>query len=204
MLINGSAINSCAVNNNAAGARVFSAIANHWVSTRYRCLLTGAENGLATDVEFPIKSFQTRFTSDYIYLSCVVPGVDRYQDAITERSNGRLKISRIYDYLGSSSESFLLVDVPFDSMRLDSGGRSGMTATLSGNEYNITVAPQTVELFDPVYYAATDGALRRYRCRLDPRLRVGDTAIISEDSLTVGTIIHIVDVKSTLMEIAEA
>lgn len=183
--------------------RLLYLISPGWISTRYRCVLTGSADNVS-DVELPIKSFQTRFTDNYIYFSCIIPGVDAYQSSINSRSNGRLSVWRVYDYLDKSTEEYLLVSVPFESFRLDSGGRSGLTATLSGNDYMTNFTPLTIELFDTVYYSETDNANRRYRCRLDPRLRVGDTALINGDVVTIATIIHIVDVKSTLMEIAEA
>lgn len=183
--------------------RLLYAITPGYIKTRYFCKLTGHADGLI-DLQIPIKSFQTRYTSDYMYLSCVVPGVDAYQVAIDARPNGRLMIEGLYDYLDGSYQKHLLATVPFETLRIDSGGRSGLTATLSGSDFYTTLTALTIELFDVIYYSVSDGSNRRYRCRLDPRLRVGDTAIIDGQSIIVGSIVHIVDVKSTLMEISEA
>jgi hypothetical protein len=183
--------------------RLLYPVSNGWIKTRYLCVLTGSADGL-NDLALPIKSFQTRFASNYIYFSAVIPGVDVYQASITARSNGRLIVWRIYDFFDKSEERFVIASVPFETLRVDSGGRSGLTGTLSGNEYKTDVTPQTLSLFDPVYYSSTSTGKRRYRCALDPRLRVGDLALIGQDAITVGSIVQIVDVKSTFMEVEEA
>lgn len=182
--------------------RFLQPLATNWVGTRYQCVLTGVADG-KTDLILPIKSFQSRYSDLFIYLSCVVPGVDDYQSEIDLRRNGRLIISRIYRYEDSSESAYVMVNVPFETLRLDQGGRSGMTATLSGSDSITYFSPQTVDCYDPIYYSSTDGAKRRYRCQIDPRLRNGDTVNINGESFTVGSIIHIVDVNSTIMEIAE-
>ncbi len=184
--------------------RVLYAIADQWISTHYRCYLTGAPDSLA-DLELPISSFQTRMAASPVpraYLSVIVPGVDAYIDAINARPNGRLKVDRIYNYLDGSSSTFNMVNVPFDTINTNQGGRSGMTGTLSGFEETGAITAQSIDLFDPVTRSSDNGGIR-YRCRLDPRVRPNDTATINGESFDVESIIHIVDAKTAIMEIKE-
>lgn len=175
-----------------------------WIETRYRCYLTGAENGLATDVELPISSFQTRISSESVsYLSCVLKGADQFVDAIAQRQAGKLKIWRIYVLSDGTESPFLMAEVAFEQMDLATGGRSGVTAQLSGTGNMVPQTPQSIALQNPSYFGLSGGK-RRYRCEIDPRLRPGDTAAINDDTFVVGSITHIVDVKTAIMEIAEA
>jgi hypothetical protein len=182
--------------------RVLQAISDNWLNTQYRCYLTGSADAVA-DVELPIKSFQVRQNSTYAYVSVVVPGVDAYQAAITARPNGSIKVQRIYNYADGSSDTFDVISAAFSSLRIDSGGASGMTGTLTGTGTMPTATAQTVDLYDPTYYSSTNGIDRRYRCRLDPRLRPGDTANINGESFVVAEITQYVNASSTVMEISE-
>lgn len=183
--------------------RLPSTITNHWISTHYRCCLTGAADGLE-NLELPISSFQTRMNADpfRIYLSVVVPGVDIYIDAINARPNGLLKITRIYNYLDGSASEFGMSSAAFDTLLTNQGGRSGVTGTLTGSELMAAITPQTIELFDPITRSSDSGG-RRYRCRIDPRVRPLDTVIINSETFTVDSVIYIIDTKTAIMEVAE-
>jgi len=204
MLINGSAINGASINGSATDVRFVAALPPVWIATRYRCYLTGAENGLDTDLELPISSFQTRLRNDGLsYLSCVVNGVDAYVSAIAARSNGKLKIWREYVLDDGGVSPFLMAAADYDEMQISSGGRAGTTGQLAGTGNFAPETAETITLQNPTYYGLSGGK-RRYRCELDPRLRPGDTAIINGDTFVVGTIVHIIDVTTTTMEISEA
>ncbi|MDD2885266.1 MAG: hypothetical protein PHT48_09510 [Dechloromonas sp.] len=180
--------------------RVDQPLPVQWVSTRYRCYLTGSP-----DLELPFKSVQIRYNKepDYrVYASVVVPGLTEFQAAITARQNGRLKVFRIYNLSDGSQQSFLMVDVPFTTIRSDEGPRVGRTGTLSGSAV-ISTPPNTftIDLDNPMFRNESSEGLR-YRCALDPRLRPGDTARINGDEFVVRTITHIIDARTTIMEIA--
>jgi len=204
MLINGSAINGSVINGAATAIRFVADLPSVWIATRYRCYLTGAENGLASDIELPISSFQTRLRSGGLsYLSCVVNGVDAYVDAITARSNGKLKIWREYVLDDGEVSPYLMAEADYDELQTYSGGNAGTTGTLTGTGNFVPDTAETIALNNPTYYSLSGGK-RRYRCEIDPRLRPGDTAVINGDTLVVDQIVHIVDVRTTVMEIAEA
>lgn len=171
-------------------------IAQNPISTHYRCYLD--------DLELPIKSFQFRINSIRKFGSVVLPGAAYYAAAINARLNGNLRVERIYNYNDGSNLLFIMFELPFNSIRLDQGGLSGLTATLSGSDVTVAGNAQTIELFDPIYYSSTDGTSRRYRCQLDPRIRPGDTAQINGESFIIEEIIWYVDVKTAIAEISEA
>lgn len=172
-----------------------------WLSTHYHCYLTGTP-----DLELPIKSIQIRYSQDPDYrafVSVVVPGLDEFQAEISARPNGRLKVYRIYNFSDGTNDNFLMIDVPMTSIRSDEGPKTGRTGTLSGSEVVSPVPPvRSVELHNPIFRGQSDAGLR-YRCELDPRLRPGDTASIGGDSLTIRSIITMIDTRTCIMEIAE-
>lgn len=183
--------------------RLPSTIANHWISTHYRCYLTGSADGLS-NLELPLSSFQVRLNANPLraYLSVIVPSVDTYIDAINARQNGQLKVVRIYNYLNGASSSFGMVSTSFDSLSTNEGGRSGSTGTLNGFSYTSDSPPQNIELFDPIT-RSNDNGRRRYRCRIDPRVRPLDTVNINGETFTVDSVICIIDTKTAIMEVAE-
>ena len=183
--------------------RVLVDIPVAWLATQYRCFLTGAENGLA-DLELPISSFQTRINSEGTsYLSVVLKGADLYVDEIGLRLDGRLRVWRVYVQNDRSESAYLMADVLFEQMDISTGGRSGMSAQLSGNADMVPYTAQSITLNNPTYYALSSSK-RRYRCEIDPRLRPGDTVSINGDSFIVGRITHIVDTTFASMEVSEA
>lgn len=177
-------------------------IADHWIATRYRAALTGAADGVA-DLELPLKSFQIRRDQYRVYVAAVVPGVDRLEAGIAVRPNGSLLIERIYRYADGRSESFVLIEAPFESLRTDAGAQAGVTGTLTGLAVGGAASHQTVSVYDPVYRAMDSDGSRRIRCRPDPRLRRGDTAVIGAETLTVASIVMMIDANSAVMEIGD-
>ena len=203
-MINSAPINSAVINSAGAEVRFVDALPVVWVSTRYRCYLTGAENGLATDIELPISSFQTRLRNDGISsISCVLKGADAYIDAIAARDVGLIKIYREYVLSDGSVSSYLMAKGTFETLDLQSGGRAGTTGTITAMGNFTPSTNETIALTHPTYYARQSNK-RRYRCAINPNLRPGDTALINEDSLVVNEIIYVIDVTTATMEIAEA
>lgn len=182
--------------------RVLKPIPPIWIATRYRCYLTGAAS--LADLELPISSFQTRINSASVsYLSCVLKGADNYTDAIALRSNGQLRIFRVYVLSDGSESTYLMANVLFEQIDLSTGGRSGVTAQLSGTGNMVPATAKSMTLQNPSYFGLSGGK-HRYRCELDPRVRPGDTITINGDTFVVGGITHIVDTTFEMMEIAEA
>lgn len=183
--------------------RTLAAIANLWMTTHYRCTLTGAPDS-TTDLILPISSFQTRHDIDprRSYLSVIVPGIDNYIDAINARPNGRLKIDRIYTYLAGDTDEFEMSNTIYDSITINQGGRSGSTGQISGFENLPYLSAETITLSSPVYRAMENGR-RRYRCAIDPRVRPGDTVTINSETFVTSTVLFIIDSKTAIMEVQE-
>lgn len=202
-MINGGAINAAAINAAFSAYREFLPIRPQWISTDYLCVLTGAADSLP-DLTLPISSFQTRMGADpfRVYLSVILPNADAYIDAINARPNGKLKVTRVYNYLDGSFQVFTMAEATIDSISTNQGGQSGVTGTLSGSENMTAVTAQAVTLYDPIT-RSSDAGRRRYRCRIDPRLRPLDTAIINGESFIVDGVIHIIDPQTAIMEISE-
>ena len=178
-------------------------ISNNWISTHYRCVLTGAADAME-DLELPISSFQTRMGSDpyRVYLSIVVPNVDAYIDGINARPNGEIKITRIYNYLDGSSEQFVMAQSAFDTIQTNQGAKSGSTGNISGYKTLTAGTAHALVLTDPITRSSDNGR-RRYRCQIDPRVRPLDTVTINGESFQVDQVIHIIDTKTAIMEIQE-
>ena len=174
--------------------RSLKAIAPDWVATRYQCFLD--------DLELPISSFQTRLTSTTTYLAIVIKGVDAWIDEIIARNGGALSIYRIYDYLDGSSASFFIASALFDTLQTSQGARSGTTGTLSGSENMAIVTPITLQLTGAVTRSYDSGGIR-YRCKIDPRAKPLDTVTINGETFVLESVIHIIDTKTSIMEIKE-
>ncbi|WP_319577669.1 hypothetical protein [uncultured Desulfobacter sp.] len=82
----------------------------------YLCTLTGT-----TDIEIPIKSFQSRLRSGAeTYLSVVVPGKE-YIDEIDARSDGQIIIETAYLVAGVERQRTEIIRVNLDTVRVDEG-----------------------------------------------------------------------------------
>lgn len=182
--------------------RVLKPIPPAWLATRYRCYLTGSAE--LPDLELPISSFQTRISGDSMsYLSCILKGADNYTDEIALRSTGQLRVFRVYALSDGSESTYMMASVLFEQIDLSSGGRSGVTAQLSGTGNMVPATAKAMTLQNPSYFGLSGGK-HRYRCELDPRLRPGDTVTVNNDTFVVGGITHIVDTRFEMMEISEA
>lgn len=173
-----------------------------WVAVRYRCYLT-PPGSTVYDIEIPISSFQSRLRLNGLsYLSVVLKGADAYADQILAAANRKMRIFREYYYLDGSINSNVIAAADYETLQLAEGGKSGITATLSGNGDFVPSNFETVALTDPTYRSASTNG-RRYRCAIDARLRPGDTAQINGESFVVNEIVYVVDTKTSIMEIAE-
>ena len=201
-MINGYEVNGAEVNSASGGSVAAIPIPTRWIATHYKCVLTGAQDGLG-DLVLPISSFVVRInpSSSSSYVQAIVPGVDVYVDEISARSNGQLVISRVYVYLDGSSTSYEMTRGLFETLRTDTGGKSGTTGTLQGYWVFVSSGYKEYLLVNPTY-RSWDGETVRYRCELDPRVRPGDSVTINEETLTVVSVQHSVDVKLCLSEIS--
>jgi len=183
--------------------RTLATIANLWMTTHYRLTLTGAQDS-TTDTVLPMSSFLIRYDYDpyRVYLSAIIPGVDSVIDAIEARPNGRLIITRIYTYLAGATDEHEMVNVVYDTLNTNEGGRAGTTGTIGGFENLSYLSPETITLTSPVTRTSESGR-RRYRCAIDPRVRPGDTVIINNETFVVSTVLYIIDSKTAIMEVQE-
>lgn len=172
-----------------------------WVAVRYRCFLTPPDSTVF-DIELPISSFQSRLRLNGLsYLSVVLKGADAYADQIVAAANRKMRIFREYHYLDGYINSNLIAASDYETLQINEGGKSGVTATLSGNGDMVPSNFATIALKNPTYRSEASGK-KRYRCAVDARLRPGDTAQINDDSFVVDEIVLIIDTKTSIMEIA--
>jgi hypothetical protein len=176
--------------------RILYAIQDFWVSTHYRCYLD--------DLELPIKSFQYRINTERQFGSVVIAGADDYLTEINDRADGNLKVNKIYNYADGSTQTFLMFYVALDTIRLDQGGLAGTTVTLNGSGLRHVETPQSITLQNIVSYSETNGASRRVRSEIDPRVRPADTVTANGATFTVDEVIWYIDTKTAISEIQEA
>ena len=168
--------------------------------TRYYFTLTGSADG-ETDLDIPIKSFQTRWKSgDPTFLEVVVHGIE-YSDDISDRSNGEMIIKMGYEVNGVVQITEELIRVDLENVNPHEGGRN-RSIVLQGHK-TLAYENKTVALSGATYRSSPDGKIH-YRCDPHLYLRPGDTADINDESFTVGDIIMIVNPQDQTMEIAEA
>jgi hypothetical protein len=165
----------------------------------YRCVLTGAADGLSDQV-LHISSFQGRFRSgDPSFLSVVVPGLD-YAEAINARSNGSLIVFMVKTYPAGDSIAEAICAVDLEDIRLDEG-TSSASITLSGHRTESWPA-KSISLKGVSYRCVTNG---KFRCRCVPDLyiRPGDTVNVNGDSFTANLITWTVGAGIESMEVSE-
>ncbi len=165
----------------------------------YRCLLTGAADGLSDQV-LPISSFQGRFRSgDPSFLSVVVPGLD-YAEAINARSNGDLIVFMVKTYPAGASIAEAICTVDLEDIRLDEG-TSSQSITLAGHRTESWPA-KSISLSGVSYRCVTNG---KFRCRCVPDLyvRPGDTVEVNGDTFTADLITWTVGAGIESMEVSE-
>lgn len=168
---------------------------------RYFLTLTGS-----TDIELPLKSFQSRLRSgSNTYLQVVIPGTE-YALEISERSEGQIVIEAAYSTMGVVRRRSEIVRANLSNIRIDTGPTS-KSITLTGYRQETYTAKET-ELTGPTYKNLNDGKLT-YRFA-EPKLDLnpGDTVIVDDDEFVADTISYIVSVSEglteTRMEISEA
>ena len=170
-------------------------------STIYRCILTGAPDA-TTDLELPIKSFQSRYYDGAdSYLSVVVPDAVTFSTGISDRSNGEIVLSRGVKFFDGTEQLVEIIRVDLEDIS-DSRGGSNRSITLAGHQEFINTSPKSVELFNATF-AFTGTGKKRFRSDLDLNLRPGDTAVIGVESIIVDRITYTVDTSLEIMEITE-
>ena len=173
-------------------------ISPNWISTHYLCYVVGTDT-----IEAKIKSCQIRYHNGRLFLSVVIPANTDYFDVLLGRIDDELKVIKRFNYNDGSYSDFVLASSILTDIRVDEGGYSGATITLSAYSDIAVISGNTIDLSSPIYRSQQNSGARRYRCEMDPRLRLGDTANINGDSFTIGQIIHYVNVNTALTEIAE-
>ena len=168
----------------------------------FKCILTGAEDGLA-DIELPFISFQSRLRSGApSYLSVTVPGLSDYADEISNRSNGRI-IAQVG--LTKNNEQFLMeniADVDLETIDVYEGGEA-RSYVLIGHKTRTTPQPKTVNIAD-ISYKKSSGSTITVRTSV-PQFFVspGDTVVeqYAEESFTAGLISHFMSNGRIITEI---
>jgi len=167
----------------------------------YIFTLTGDADS-TTDIEIPIKSFQSRLKhGEPSYLSINTSEFD-YVDDIIDRSNGDLVIETAYKKGGVFLRREEIARATLEDIRIDEGARN-KTITLSGHKTQ-TFTSKTVNVqISPTYYGSYGGKVH-YRFAQALEVNPGDTVNIGVDSFIIGSISHIVGTTSQTMELAEA
>jgi len=159
----------------------------------YYFVLTGSADS-ETDATIPISSWQTRRKDgDPTYLSVVIPGTS-YEATVAARTNGDMQINMAYVVDGVEQKRETIVEVDYEEMRVDEGGKS-QSITLTGHRTE-SFTPKTIALQDVVYKRDDDGDLA-FRCATpDLFLNPGDTATYDGDEITVKGIVIIVSANN--------
>jgi hypothetical protein len=156
-------------------------------------------------VRLPLASFQgRRRDGEPSYLQVTVPNAPAWADVVTARQAGQLVL---YSGIRLASGTEILEEIGRANLELiqDTRGGNSQTIVLSGHATDSNTAPRVRTLAGVTYRSAGTGK-RRYRCRLDPFLRPGDTAVIPgyAEQIAVGLITYVVAPRQTTMEITEA
>ncbi|RLB92209.1 MAG: hypothetical protein DRH26_06790 [Deltaproteobacteria bacterium] len=196
----------------AVSSQVFSLVSNLTGSVQvvtinksipyYLFYLTGSADG-ETDIQIPIKSFQSRLRSgDPTYLSVAIQGTE-YASAISARANGDLVVKMAYmDSAGDIQLAEEIARVLLESIDILEGGKN-QSIVLSGHA-TTTPTPKTVTLEDPIYSRLYEGKYRYRFAEPDLYLRPGDTVEVDDITFTADLISYSVNARNQLMEIAEA
>jgi hypothetical protein len=160
--------------------------------TLYRCLLTGAPDGVA-DAVLPIRSFQVRHReSTASYYQIVIPSI-AYIDAIDARPSGQIVIWSDTD--GVTEE---LMRGSLGAVRSDSGPNS-QSITISGNASRAATPLATYTITDVLYQYSTFDGEQRLRIRPRAGIRPGDTIRYGELFFTAGVVTWSVSVSASGM-----
>lgn len=167
--------------------------------TLYRCMLTGAPDGLA-DASLPIRSFQVRHReATASYYQVVIPSI-AYIDAIDARPNGQIVIWSDTDGVTEELTRGSLGDVRSDR------GPSSQSITISGNASRAATPLATYTVTDVLYQYSTFDGEQRLRIRPRAGIRPGDTVRYGSLFFTAGVVTWSVSVSesgmSAQMEVA--
>jgi len=170
----------------------------------YLCVVTGDADGL-DDLTIPIASFQARRRNgESSFLSCVIPDIETYEDAINARSNGDIVIRKGYRFSDGTTQVEEIVRVNFESpIRIDQG-HINYTGTIAGTKTWTAGSPKSLTLSGISYRNVGSDGKRRYRASVDLFLRPGDTAVYGAEQIEVGLITYYVEPGRESMEVTEA
>jgi hypothetical protein len=176
--------------------------------TIYKCILTGADDGL-DDITLPISSFQARLRDgDPSYLACVVPDSLTYAADIASRSNGDISVQKGVRFPDGTEQMEEIARVHYEGIQINRGAYSD-SITITGYKQSTNASPKEWTISGVSFYGLQSDGKRRIRAALDLFLRVGDTCIYGtggNDYFTVGQISYWVAAKppSVNMEVQEA
>lgn len=171
-----------------------------WVAVRYRCVLTGDNNGL-DDVVLPISSFKIQRDSLQASVTATVNAAADYIKDIAARPNGELRIYEERIYSTGAVLPLLMISLPFTGLNT-SGELFNLTAVLTANADNAVEIKKTLTAEGVSYIYNREGK-RRFRAMIDPQLRPGDWVNFEDDGFFVGVIMIYVSTSSSMMEVAE-
>ena len=162
-------------------------------ATTYECVISDV--GFA-DYTIPISSFQMRLRNSpkQCYLSVIVPAVLDHAQAIADRIDGTITLTRTDD--GVETE---LLDANISEFRQFLGANS-RTGEITAYK-QITFSSPATRDFPSAYYKGTSGTVTRYRMSPQPA-NPGDTLNIGGDSFEPTEIYWSANPTRSTMEVA--
>jgi len=170
-------------------------------SIRYFLIITGTEDS-TTDIEIPLKSFQSRRrTGKPTFLSVVIPSLD-YVDEIENRSNGRIQIQQGYEKNNIIIQRETIIETYIETISVDEGGKN-QSITLTGYT-TMDFSTKSITLTGSTYKNSSGGRMRYRLAKPYIYLNPGDTVTIDTDTFVVDTITYVISVDNQTIEIDEA
>jgi hypothetical protein len=174
----------------------------------FRCILTGAENGL-DDLHLPISAFNaTVRDGDPSYLSCKVPNGSEYEADILLRPDGDIVV-RCGVILGNGTEyTEEIVRVNYEDMLIERTS-SIDNLTINGHKTRTLGQSKDWSITGVSFYSMNASGKRRVRGDIDFQLSCGDICTYGDgvgENIVVGAISYAVQALPAMafMEIEEA
>lgn len=165
---------------------------------QYFATITGTDDSLP-DVVVPVSSINARYrTGAESYISVVIPNGSIYEQAITDRPNADISISRQVG--GQSTE---LLNVNLEQMRVDEGSSSGVVITLTGHKQTTNASPKTVTINPKkVSYYRNGDSSTGIRMLIDPDIKPGDTVVFRGQNIVVAVVTYNISTEYQTMELS--
>jgi hypothetical protein len=171
----------------------------------FRCILTGAEDGL-DDLDLPMAKFTARVRDgDPSYLSCTIPNGSEYEDEVLLRPNGDIVVKYGARLVSGIEQLVEIVRVNYEDMQIDRSATND-TIILTGHKTTTISESKEWPVSNVSYFGMDSDGKRRIRADMDYFLRCGDICQFDDDEMIVGSITYTVIAKPSLMsmEISEA